>query len=172
MNLKEEVLKSDFKDQVVSAAEEIGTDKQRFADLMELFFSTRNIYAQRASWVMSHCTDLHPELLDPHLNRMVKNLYNDDIGNATKRNSVRALQFIEIPKRLWGKVIDICFRFLMGNEAVAIKVFSMTVLYNLSLKLPEISNELKVVIEDQLPYGTAGFKSRGKKILRSLEKVR
>jgi hypothetical protein len=49
MNLKEEVLKSDFKDQVVSAAEEIGTDKQRFADLMELFFSTRNIYAQRAS---------------------------------------------------------------------------------------------------------------------------
>jgi hypothetical protein len=121
---------------------------------------------------MSHCTDLHPELLDPHLNRIVKNLYNDDIGNATKRNSVRALQFIEIPKRLWGKVIDICFRFLMGNEAVAIKVFSMTVLYNLSLKLPEISNELKVVIEDQLPYGTAGFKSRGKKILRSLEKVR
>ena len=33
----------------------------------------------------------------------------------------------------------------------------------------QIANELKVVIEDQLPYGSAGFKSRGKKILAKLE---
>ena len=46
----------------------------------------------------------------------------------------------------------------------------MTVLYNLSVNIPEIKNELKLLIEDLLPYGTAGIKSRGRKILAKLEK--
>ena len=167
MNLQEEILKADFKDQAIFVAEEINGDEAKFAELMQLFFSENKTICQRASWVLSHCTDQHPWQLTPYLDRLVKNLYGP-VGDATKRNSVRALQFIEIPEELWGETIEICFRFLAGNEAVAIKVFSMSVLYNLSLKVPEIITELRGVIEDQLPYGSAGFKSRAKKILVKL----
>ena len=168
MNLKSEIIKSNFKDQVVHVATEISTDKDKFAELMRLFFSHDNTYAQRASWVMMHCTDRYPWLVKPYLKKLVKNLYQSP-GEATKRNTVRLLQFIDIPESLWGETIEICFQYLNSNEAIAIKVFSMTVLYNLSLVVPEISTELKVVIEDQLPYGSAGFKNRGNKILAKLK---
>ena len=167
MNLKAEILKADFKDQAVFVAEEINGDEEKFAELMKLFFSKDNRTCQRAAWIVSHCADKNPWLLFPYVNKLVKNLYND-VGDATKRNTVRVLQLVEIPEELWGETIEICFRYLTSNEAVAIKVFSMTVLYNLSLKVPEITTELKVVIEDQLPYGSAGFKSRAKKILAKL----
>lgn len=168
MDLKSEILKADYKDHVLFIAKTVNGDKELFAELMTLFFSKDIRTCQRSSWVVAHCVDRNPSLAKPYLSKIVKNLYND-VSDATKRNSVRILQFAEIPKKLWGETIEICFRYLMGNEAIAIKVFSMTVLYNLSLKIPEISIELKVVIEDQLPYGSAGFQNRGKKILAKLQ---
>ena len=67
--------------------------------------------------------------------------------------------------------MDICFKYLGSpKEALAVKVFSMSVLGNLAKKYPEIKSELKLIIEDQLPEQTAGFKSRAKKVLDQLGK--
>lgn len=167
MNLQAEILKADFKDQAVFVAEEINGDEEKFAELMMLFFSKDSRTCQRAAWIVSHCADRNPLMLMPYVDKLIKNLYNE-VGEATKRNTVRVLQYLDIPEELWGETIEICFRYLTSNEAVAIKVFSMSVLYNLSLKVPEITTELRVVIEDQLPYGSAGFKSRAKKVLANL----
>jgi hypothetical protein len=57
-------------------------------------------------------------------------------------------------------------------DPIAIKVFSMTVLFNISKNVPEFRDELAIIIEDQMPYGSAGFKSRGKKTLKGLSKLR
>ena len=168
MNLKKEILKADFKDQAELAALQIGNDEYKFGLLMELFFSNDYRTCQRASWVLAHCIDNYPHLIEPYLNKMVNNLYKE-IGDATKRNTVRALQFVNIPENLWGETIEICFRFLhSGIEPVAVKVFSMSVLCNLSAHVPEIKEELQISIEDQLPLSSSGFKSRGKKILQKL----
>lgn len=56
------------------------------------------------------------------------------------------------------------------KEAVAIRVFSMQIVANLSQKYLEIRNELKVIIEDELPYAKPAFVSRGRKILTSFIK--
>jgi hypothetical protein len=170
MNLQAEILKADFKDQAIFVAEEINGDKEKFGLLMALFFSKDIRICQRASWVVSHCADKNPQQLMPYLDRIVKNMYND-ISDATKRNSVRVLQYVDIPENLWGETIEICFKYLNGNEAIAIKVFAMTVLYNLSVKVPEISSELVISIDDQLPYGSAGFKSRANKILTKIHHI-
>jgi len=47
----------------------------------------------------------------------------------------------------------------------------MTILFNMTQKIPEIKNELLPIIEDQLPYGSAGFQARGKKIITALKKL-
>jgi hypothetical protein len=169
VNLEREILKADFKDQAVFVANAIGGDEDMFAELMRLFFSNDIKTCQRAAWIVSHCAERNSWQIIPYIDKLVKNMYND-ITDATKRNTVRVLQFVDIPEELWGEIIEICFKYLVGKEAVAIKVFSMTILYNLSLKVPEITNELKVTIEDQLPYGSAGFKSRGKKVLQQISK--
>lgn len=169
MDLESEILKADFKDQAVYVASYIGSDPDKFNVLMRLFFSNELRSCQRASWVVSHCVDKDKSLISPYLNKMVKNLENP-VNDATKRSTVRILEKVDIPEPLWEDCLNHCFAYLeSASEPVAVKVFSMTILYNLSVNIPEIKNELKLLIEDLLPYGTAGIKSRGRKILAKLE---
>jgi hypothetical protein len=56
--------------------------------------------------------------------------------------------------------------------AVAIRVFSMTVLANVIEDQPDMRRELKLILEDQLPYGSSAFKSRGNKVLKKITEVK
>jgi hypothetical protein len=80
------------------------------------------------------------------------------------------LQFIEIPPALQGIAAEACFENLSSEEPVAVKVFAMTVIANLCKDYPELKSELVPLIEDQLPFATAGFRSRARKVLRQIEK--
>jgi hypothetical protein len=88
--------------------------------------------------------------------------------DAVKRNLLRALQFVKVPSRYQGRIADCCFAFLTGKEPIAIKVFAMTVLANLAAENHELKNEIIPIIESQLPFGSAGFISRARKVLRQL----
>jgi hypothetical protein len=115
----------------------------------------------------------HPDLANEHLEKMVLNLRKENLHDAIKRNTVRVLQEITIPEILWGDAADVCFKLLLSkNEPVAVKCFSMTVLLNIVRHIPELKEELKIIIEDQIPYSSAGFKSRGIKTLKALEKIK
>ncbi len=168
MNLREEILREHSKAQTLKIVNYIGNDKERFAELMNLFLGNTYRVTQRAAWVVSNCAEAHPELIKPYLKRML-NYLSKPVHDAVKRNTIRTLQDIAIPKKLQGKATDICFQFLCSNdETIAVKVFSMTVLHNLSKEHPDLKNELRIAIEEQMPYASAGFKSRGKKILKAL----
>ena len=81
------------------------------------------------------------------------------IPNAVTRNILRLLQFVEIPKGYQGTVADLCFRFLRDRKvAVAIRAFSMTVLTHIARENPELETEIKLILEDQMPHGSAAFK--------------
>ena len=147
----------------------IGKDTQRFAELMQLFLGNEYRVTQRAAWVLSYCVEQHPEFIQPYFKRVIKNLGHSTIHNAVKRNTLRFLQDIDIPERFQGLATEHCFRFLLStDEPVAIKVFAMTVLANLCVRHPDLKNELRLSIEKQMPYSSAGFKSRGRKILMNL----
>ena len=121
--------------------------------------------------MVTHCVEAHPWLIEKHLKPILENLQNP-VHDAVKRNTIRIIQSMDIPEELLGLTAELCFKFLnSGTEPVAIKAFSMTVLFNIVKKYPELKDELKMSIEDLLPYGSAGFKSRGRKILKSLEKI-
>lgn len=172
MDLKEAILKEHSKKQAQFITEYIGNNQDLFDELMTHFFSNEYRVTQRAAWIMTHCTEKNPQLINPHLEKMVYNLKEEKIHVAVKRNTVRLLQGVEIPEDLLGTAADCCFNFLLNpNEAVAVKIFSMTILYNICKKEPDLANELKIVIEEFLPHGTAGFRSRGKKILKGLQKI-
>lgn len=168
MNIKAALLKEHSKEQKDRIVNYISGNQKLFDELMVLFFDGSYRVTQRAAWAMSYCIDAHPKLIQPHFEKLVANLRTTEL-DAVKRNILRNLQNIEIPERLVGEVTDICFKILASNqEPVAIKAFSMTVLYNITLKIPELQNELKLLIEDLIPYGSPGIKSRGKKILKKL----
>jgi len=172
MDIKAELLAEHSKTQAQRITDYIGNSQKRFDELMRLFLEEEYRVTQRAAWVVQFAAEAHPKLLKKHLKKVVENL-NNPVNDAVKRNTLRILQFWDLPENLQGIAAEICFGFLDDpKEAVAIRVFSMTVLYNICVKEPELANELRLVIEDHLPHGTAGFKSRGKKTLKALAKLK
>ena len=169
MNLKDQLLKEHTKKNCDEIVDWVGGDVKRFKQLFQFFLLNNYRLSQRASWPVSYCVLAYPLLIIPHLNDLLQKMKSPGVHNAIKRNGVRLLQDTEIPEKYEGEIIELCFSFLLNpKEAIAIKAFSMSVLAKLTLKYPELSNELCVIIEDQMPHQSASFKSRGKKILNSL----
>jgi hypothetical protein len=97
-------------------------------------------------------------------------LDKQDAHVAVKRNIMRLLQDIEIPKQLYGTLTDKCFTLMDPKETIAVRVFSMSVLASIAKQEPDLKRELRIVIEDQLPYASAGFLSRAKKVLKEISR--
>jgi hypothetical protein len=170
LNLKEVILKEHSKKQCDRIVAYVDNSSARFAELVNMFLEGPYRITQRAAWPLSCCVEKNPALIKPHLKKILNYSIKPGVHDAVKRNVVRLLQFIEIPKSLQGLTAEICFRFFNNKkESIAVRVFSMTVLSNLAKKLPELKNELIPLIEDQLPYGSAGFISRGRKVLKELK---
>ena len=169
MNLEKELLKEHSKAQGNKIADYVIKDKKRFDNLMEIFFKADYRLNQRAAYSMNICYDKKPELITPYIEKLIFNLKKEGLHDAVKRNTIRILQFIQIPAELEGEIYDICFNYLTSmDEPIAIKAFSMRVLANICKSYPELKNELIPVIEDLLPHGSSGIKNRGKKILKEL----
>jgi len=170
MNLKTELRQENSKAPIHRMAAYIGDNPDRFAQLMLLFFGADDRIAEKAASVLSHCADRHSFLLHPYVPKLIINLEKTKLA-AVKRNTLRVLQYIVIPEGWQGKLTDCCFKFLVTDEPVAVKVFAMSVLANLAKQEPDLKNELKICIEDQLPYASPAFVSRAKKVLRLLDNL-
>lgn len=167
-----EYLKRDFsKLDTVMLAKEIGEDQERFDELISIMLSADSLTAPRAAWVASHCSDLHPWLVTKHLKHLIRNLQNP-VHDAVKRNTLRMIRHVRIPDEMMGLTADVSFKFLdSAKEPIAVKVYAMDVLFGIVKKFPEMKEELKTTIKDQLPFGSAGFRNRGAKILKMLDKM-
>ncbi len=171
-NLREAILKEHSKAQCISIVNWVGASQQRFDELFYLFLNDGYRVVQRAAWPVSYCVMAHPHFITKHWNSLITNLQKPNLHNAVKRNSIRLLQDIRIPKKYQGQIMNTCFNYVASpSEAVAVKAFSLTVLTNLTKQYPEIIPELILIIEDQLPNQTAAFKTRAKFFLKSTEKI-
>lgn len=151
---------------------EICTNPKRMEELMDLFIDGPSKITQRAAWPLSFVAQQHPEYLTEYYSLLVKQLCNKETHPSVLRNILRSFQYTEIPKKHQGKVLNRSFELLNDNKiAIAIRVFSMTVIFNLTKSYPDIIPELRASIEKMLPDGSAGIKSRGKKILKLISKL-
>lgn len=172
MNLKEEILKEHSKAQCTKIVKWVGSSQVRFDELFDLFLQDENLVVQRAAWPVSYCVDAYPQLISKHWKALVENLKKPGLHDAVKRNSIRLMQDIDLPEKYHGEIMDLCFKYLESPaEALAVRIFSLSVLANLATHYPEIKAELKLIIEDQLPHQSAGFKSRAKKVMKQLNKL-
>ncbi|HEY5369830.1 MAG TPA: hypothetical protein VIJ75_12655 [Hanamia sp.] len=169
MNLRDQILKEHTKENCWKIVHWVGDNPKKFNELFTLFLNDEYKITQRAAWPVSYCVISHPELIKNNFEKLISNLNKPGIHDSIKRNTVRLLQSVNIPKKYEGAVMDICFTYVASpKEAVAIKAFSLTILGTFAKKYPEIIPEIKLSIEDQLPNQTAAFKSRAKKLLKDL----
>lgn len=169
MNLRETILAEHSKANCTKIVNWIGSNRQRFDELVKLFLNDEYRVVQRAAWPLSEVLMKHPLLVHKHLGKMLAYVKKPGLHNAVKRNTIRILQVVTIPKKLHGTVMNLCFDYLIDpTEKIAVKAFSLTVLQNLAKLYPEIKQELKTIIEDRWEFETAAFHSRAKKILKEI----
>ena len=166
--LREEILREHSKDQRTRIVNWVGTNQHRFNQLFHFFLQDENTVAQRAAWALSYCVEMHPGLVKHKLGLLIANLQKPALHDAVKRNSLRILQFVDIPKKYHGQAMDTCFRLVAApREAVAIKAFSLAVLGRLATIYPEIVPEIKLLMTQQLPNHTPAFKSKARHLLKA-----
>jgi len=169
MNLQKSLPESASQKEFQKIIEWIDGSPEHFAALIEIFFEHDIRKNQYAASIMIHCVEKWDYLLTPYLEKLILNLRNDNLKDATKRNTVRVLQDVKIPENMHGILTDICFQYLQNPaEAIAIKVFSMTIIHNLTKQYPELKEELKFILEEQIPFQSVGFRNRAGKILKDL----
>ncbi len=169
MDLKKEILKEHSKAQAHKLTNYVGNSDARMKALIAVYLEGPYIVTQRAAWPLSLCAENHPELIVPHLKKLLDFLSKLGIHDSVKRNTIRLLQFIDIPKRNSGQIAELCFEYLQSKqEPIAVRVFSMTVLSKIMRDEPDLRNELKMIIEDQMPYSSPAFISRGRKVLKEI----
>jgi len=145
-----------------------------FIKLFQYSNSTDKKLAFRASWTLTKVCDRYPDLIYPYLDQIVGSLGKID-NVSTLRSFLRIISLADIDKiniRLHGILADFCFNTLnSGFSAIAVKAYSMEILFRLSQIYPELAHELSTSIRILMEDGSAGITSRGRMILRKLAEM-
>lgn len=149
----------------------ISTDQKKFDELMHIFFNDGNRLTQRAASAISHYAEKQTHLLESYLEKMI-HMLSVEQPDVILRNLVRILQVMDIPEDLMGKAFEACYGFVGKVETpIAIKAFSMTILYNICKKEPDLKNEVTELIQMQMENGSKGVVGRGRKVLGLLGRL-
>src|SRR6476661_4284249 len=139
MNIREALLAEHSKRQTMAIVDHIGSDPERFAELMSIFFEGEYRLTQRAAWPMNYCAERQPQLISPYLTRLVAQLERGDVHDAVKRNALRLMQFVDVPSRLKGKTYSICVDLIADPlQPIAVKVFAVTVAAKIARSSPDL----------------------------------
>jgi hypothetical protein len=141
-----------------------------FGELMSVFFRNEEPVSRRAAWVMDIVSEKSPELISPYIEEIARHL-PEFTHDGMKRESVKVLARSPMVSEQFGPLMNICFRWLVSpEESVAVKMFSMEILYRMSEIEPDLRHELADSIEWRMQEETPGFKSKGRKLLAKLNR--
>ncbi|TXF85671.1 hypothetical protein FUA23_20455 [Neolewinella aurantiaca] len=169
MNYPNQLLKEHSRANADLVLNHVLADKKRVEALMDAFLTGEYRVVQRSAMVVGDLGRKKPDWLKPWHGRMIA-AADPAPHPSVSRNVMR--YFSELPLSAveedeQGKLLDLAFRLLEDQtEAVAIRVFAMTVVFNFCDIYPELKDELRGIIELTIAEGTTpGFRSRGGKIL-------
>jgi 8-oxo-dGTP diphosphatase len=142
-----------------------------FGKLLEYSFSKDKKLAFRASWTLSKVHDKYPDLIGSDLQLIIRSL--DSLDNeSVQRSFLRIISMTDLnplSQKQHGILAGHCFKMLnSGFSAIAIKAYSMEIIYKLAIIYPELANELSSTINMLQGEGSAGIQARGHIILKRL----
>ena len=151
-------------------AGEVIKSPTHFNTLLQLALHEKDPLAWRASWILDGSDERKPGMASRHIPEIVQALPALE-SKGSLRTLLRMLSRYDIPEEEQGLLIDLCFSYLVsGQYPVAVKAHAMLIIYNHVLLYPELKDEFIAVIEDQEANNSVGFKSRGRNLIKQMEK--
>lgn len=143
-------------------------------ELLVYALSDNQLISNRAIWVLTHCADMEPERIKPFHETLINHLKNKKLHSGVVRSILRIFQSQPVPKKLQSFVLDKCYDFIKNpSEAIAVRAFAMSVIFNISKPYPELLNELAIVLNHlNISEESAGIKNRAKHTLNDIVKLK
>lgn len=150
------------------AVAHVGKDEEKFAELVELMLHSENPIPQRAAWAISIIAENDPYLLEKYIIKLI-DLISSFQHPALTRCVLKYLSENPFPEKKFGLLLDLCYRYLLDLKTpIAVRVYSMQIIYNIACKEPDLKEELKLTIENLYDTGSPGFQNRAGKLLAKL----
>jgi hypothetical protein len=142
-------------------------------ELVTCALSENHLLSSRAMWVLAHCSDIDYDSLKKYHSRLIKNLERPGLHNGVIRNTLRLYQEHPVPEKHHSFLLDICYRYLKDpSEAIAVRAFSITVVFHISKPYPELLDELAIVLQHlNIQEEPPGIRSRVKNTLKAMAKL-
>ena len=159
--------------QASALAKQVVSSKALLNEVFQLVLTPSEKITNRASWVLSLAYEIDPEIMKGRDQKLLELLREEDNLYARTRQILRIYQTRRVPEACQGFVMDACYRFIKSiSYPVAVKAFSITVIYEISKPYPELCAELQLVLTELLKHEKApAIVSRGSHTLRKLEKL-
>ena len=158
------------------------TDHELTPYLLELVFMIDDPVSSKASWVLEFVVKQKPDWLIPHMDRFAQNIRFVKLDSSVrpiakiceilmeayfskKPSSIKSV----ITKDQLEKITEACFDWMIRDEKVAVKAYSMRCLFLLGTKYDWVHPELKLILEKDYESHTAAYKARARDILKRLE---
>lgn len=148
----------------------VGSDKNALNEIINLIYTAKHPINQRAAGVLETVSRIHPELIEATMNKFIDTFQDFGIAGI-RRNLMKMFTRFNYNDSQKARLINIGFSCLTEKkESIAVKAYAMEVLFNISQSIPEIKQELILIIEDGMYWETAAWKARGRKMLGKLLK--
>ncbi|AOW19999.1 hypothetical protein [Urechidicola croceus] len=158
-------------------------NEQLFKSLLEIAFDETNEASIRISWVLDFVMREKLELIYPHLDYFTINIsrskHDSIVRPMAKICENLAIEYTskkpsEIKKYITQshiqKIVETGFDWLITDQKVAVKAYTMETLYLFGKEIDWVHRELMLILEQEIVNGSPAYKARGKKILNRLNK--
>lgn len=150
--------------------------------LLDILFRVDDKASPRAAWVFEFMCNKNIEHVVPYLETFTLNIHKVHIDSAV-RPVAKVCELIaiayasktnnKIKKALTlvqkERIVETCFDYMINDEKVAPKAYSMTTLFIFGKEFDWIYPELVTIIERDFHTQSAAFKARAKHILKKIK---
>ncbi len=125
-------------------------------DIVTYFSDKDQRVVMRATWTLLHLSFVHPELVDPKFGELLKLLRAPNTHTGAIRNCIRIFTVCIIPERYSAEIFDLCMSYLKNSTMPhAVRAFAINTLCILCNTYPELSHEVKLVVNELKKYPQA-----------------
>ena len=146
---------------------------------LEILFMVDDERSNRAGWLVEFVTKSDIAIIYPHLDYFTTHMhtvYKDSaLRPVTKVCEYLALSYYKNKDTLTRKyltqthkerMIEAGFDWLITDQKVAVKAYTLTTLFHLGTEVDWVHPELTRLMENQYAYGSAAFKARTRHVTK------
>ncbi|MCH2195797.1 adenylosuccinate lyase [Kordia sp.] len=157
---------------------------QLLPTLLEVVFTVDDKISARAAWLFEFVARENLDAILPHLDTYIEKMHTVHLDPAVRPMAKVAEYLIEafyhkndnatkkhLTQKHREKITEACFDWMISDQKVAAKAYSMRSLFLLGKEFDWIHGELILILERDYASQSAGFKARARDLIKRMKKA-